>query len=140
MMPPPYNDLMEIAQTRDYVIVTRELAAPRLIPIDGRPHLPEPLRRWGGDSRGRWDGDTLVVDTTNFNPKTAMLGSTGTLHVVVGPAAVESTVAEALPEAIEEYGPYLLYLFNTLLTYDHLAQNDVQKGYYSSTAFEHLPN
>ena len=82
MMPPPYNDLMEIAQTRDYVIVTRELAAPRLIPIDGRPHLPEPLRRWGGDSRGRWDGDTLVVDTTNFNPKTAMLGSTGTLHVV----------------------------------------------------------
>ncbi|MEQ1911787.1 MAG: hypothetical protein ABMA15_23415 [Vicinamibacterales bacterium] len=82
MMPPPYNDLMEIVQTRDHVIVTRELAAPRLIPIDGRPHLPESLRRWGGDSRGRWEGDTLVVDTTNFHPKTAMLGSTGTLHVL----------------------------------------------------------
>jgi len=51
---------------------------------------------------------------------------------------VDCYVADSKAKAIEEYGPYLLYLFNTLLTYDHLAQNDVQKGYYSSTAFEHL--
>jgi hypothetical protein len=82
MMPPPYNDVMEIFQFKDHVIVTRELAAPRLIPLDGRPHLADGLRRWGGDSRGRWEGDTLVIDTTNFHPKTAMLGSTGSLHVV----------------------------------------------------------
>jgi hypothetical protein len=39
----------------------------RLIPIDGRPHLPPSVRQWNGDSRGHWEGDTLVVDTTNYN-------------------------------------------------------------------------
>jgi hypothetical protein len=83
MMPPPYNDVLQIFQTPGYVIVFRELAtAPRIIPVDGRPHLSESMRRWNGDSRGRWEGDTLVVDTTNFNDKTAFQGSTAALHVV----------------------------------------------------------
>jgi feruloyl esterase len=83
MLPPPYNDVLQIIQTPDYVVVTRELAtAPRLIPTDGRPHISEDLRRWGGDSRGRWEGDTLVVDTTNFTRKTAFQGSSAALHVV----------------------------------------------------------
>jgi hypothetical protein len=83
MMPPPYNDILQILQMPGYVLIVRELAsAPRVIPIDGSAHLPETLRSWGGDSRGRWEGDTLVVDTTNFNPKTAMLGSSPDLHVV----------------------------------------------------------
>jgi alkanesulfonate monooxygenase SsuD/methylene tetrahydromethanopterin reductase-like flavin-dependent oxidoreductase (luciferase family) len=51
---------------------------------------------------------------------------------------VDCYVADSKAKAIEEYGPYLLYLFNTLLLYDHVYQKDVQKGYYSSTAFEHL--
>ena len=83
MLPPPYNDVLQIIQTSSYVVVFRELeTAPRLIPIDGRPRLPENIRRWAGDSRGRWEGDTLVVDTTNFTGKTAFQGSSAALHVV----------------------------------------------------------
>jgi hypothetical protein len=83
MMPPPYDDVMQILQMPGYVLMVRELAtAPRLIPTDGQPHIAKTLRAWAGDSRGRWEGDTLVVDTTNFNPKTAVFGSSGDLHVV----------------------------------------------------------
>jgi hypothetical protein len=83
MMPPPYNDVMQIIQTPDHVVLFRELAtAPRLIPTNGGPHLSESVRQWAGDSRGRWEGDTLVVDTTNFNDKTAFQGSSAALHVI----------------------------------------------------------
>jgi hypothetical protein len=83
MLPPPYNDVLQIIQTPGYVLIERELeAGPRLIPTDGRPHLSGNLRRWAGDSRGRWEGDTLVVDTTNFTDKTAFQGSSAALHVV----------------------------------------------------------
>jgi hypothetical protein len=72
-----------IIQTPGYVIIYRELeTAPRIIPLDGRPHLPARVRLWAGDSRGRWEGDTLVVVTTNFNDKTAFQGSTDALKVV----------------------------------------------------------
>ena len=83
MLPPPYNDVLQIIQTSSYVVVFRELeTAPRLIPIDGRPRLPENIRRWAGDSRGRWEGETLVVETTNFTGKTAFQGASAALHVV----------------------------------------------------------
>jgi hypothetical protein len=83
MMPPPYNDVLQIIQTPRHVVVARELAAaPRVIPIDGRPHSPSHFRQWAGDSRGRWEGDTLVVDTTNFTERTAFQGSSAALHVV----------------------------------------------------------
>src|SRR5262245_27953644 len=83
MLPPPYNDVLQIMQTPGYVLVVRELAtAPRLIPTDGRPHVAENIRLWAGDSRGRWEGDTLVVDTTNFTDKTPFQGSSSALHVV----------------------------------------------------------
>jgi hypothetical protein len=83
MMPPPYNDVLQIMQTPGYVIVYRELAtAPRIIPTDNRPHLPDPVRTWTGHSIGRWEGDTLVVDTTNFNDKATIQGSSSGLHVI----------------------------------------------------------
>jgi hypothetical protein len=47
----------------------------RIIPLDGRPHLNSGLRVWNGDSRGRWEGDTLVIETTNFSPKSDFMGS-----------------------------------------------------------------
>jgi hypothetical protein len=83
MLPPAYNDVLQIIQTPGYVLVIREMeTAPRPIPTDGRPHVSENIRRWNGDSRGRWEGDTLVVDTTNFTDKTAFQGSSSALHVV----------------------------------------------------------
>jgi feruloyl esterase len=83
MLPPAYNDVLQIIQTPGYVLVIREMeTAPRLIPTDGRPHVSENIRRWAGDSRGRWEGDTLVVDTTNFTDRTAFQGSSSALHVV----------------------------------------------------------
>jgi hypothetical protein len=83
MLPPAYNDVLQIIQTPGYVLVIREMeTAPRLIPTDGRPHISENIRRWAGDSRGRWEGGTLVVDTTNFTDRTAFQGSSAALHVV----------------------------------------------------------
>jgi len=54
----------------------------RIIPVTGSPHLPPHVRQWWGDSRGRWEGDTLVVDVTNFSPKTDFQGSRENLHLV----------------------------------------------------------
>jgi hypothetical protein len=83
MTPAPYNDIMQVMQMPGYVIIYRELAtAPRIIPIGSKPHLPEQIRNWAGHSVGRWDGDTLVVDTTNFNEKAAIQGSGSGLHVI----------------------------------------------------------
>jgi hypothetical protein len=73
----------QIVQTSDYVVVVTEtIHDARVIPLDGRPHLPKALRQWNGDSRGRWDGTTLVVETTNFSPKSNFMGSNETLHLV----------------------------------------------------------
>jgi hypothetical protein len=84
MLPPPYNDVLQIVQASGYVAILRELATnlPRIIPTDARPHISENVRQWAGDSSGRWEGDTLVVETTNFNDKTAFQGSSARLHVV----------------------------------------------------------
>jgi hypothetical protein len=54
----------------------------RVIPISDRPHLPKSVRQWWGDSRGRWEGETLVVDVTNFSPRTDFQGSRENLHLV----------------------------------------------------------
>jgi hypothetical protein len=54
----------------------------RIIPLDGRPHLPPNVTQWLGDSRGHWEGNTLVVDTTNFTPKTRFRQSDENLHVI----------------------------------------------------------
>jgi hypothetical protein len=73
----------QIVQAREYVVLATEtIHDARIIPLDGRPHLPETVRQWNGDSRGRWEGKTLVVDTTNFSPKSIFMGSTDRLHLV----------------------------------------------------------
>ena len=70
MLPQPYNNNLKILQTPDHVMFYLEMAHDvRIIPLDGRPHLPEDLRLWHGDSRGHWEGDTLVVRTKNFSAK-----------------------------------------------------------------------
>src|SRR5688572_26372847 len=73
----------QILQTPGYVTLTLEaIHETRIIPLDGRPHLPAGLRQWSGDSRGRWEGNTLVVDTTNFSPQSNFMGAAENLHVI----------------------------------------------------------
>ena len=84
MLPPPYNDVLQIFQAPGYVAILQEMNnnGVRIIPLNGRPHLPANIRQFPGDSRGRWEGDTLVVDTTNFTDKTHFRGSSEALHVI----------------------------------------------------------
>jgi hypothetical protein len=83
MLPTAYNNNYQIVQTPGYVAILAEMIHDvRIIPIDGRSHLPATVRQWFGDSIGRWEGDTLVVDTTNFTGKTNVSGSDENLHVI----------------------------------------------------------
>jgi hypothetical protein len=108
MIPDGYNANYQIVQTPEYVAILVEMIHDaRVIPLDGRPHLPQTIGQWLGDSRGHWEGDTLVVDTMNFNDKLdggpllpshpqrhAYRGSGATLHLVerftrVGPKTID---------------------------------------------------
>jgi len=83
MVPAGYNNNLQIVQTPGYVMILQEMIHDvRIIPLDDRPHVSQTVRRWMGDSRGHWEGDTLVVDTTNFTGRTNFRGSTDALHVV----------------------------------------------------------
>ena len=84
-MPALYGNGLRIVQTPGHVAISYEMIhETRIVPLDGRPHLPKNVRLYMGDPRGRWDGDTLVVDTTNFSDKT-VVGQNQTserLHVI----------------------------------------------------------
>ena len=83
MVPGGYNNNYQIVQAPGYVAILVEMIHDvRIIPLDGRPHLPSNIRQWMGDSRGHWEGNTLVVDTTNFTDKTHFRGSDQNLHLV----------------------------------------------------------
>lgn len=78
-----YNSYVQIVQAPGYVMIMNEMAHDaRIIPVDGRAHRDSRLRSWNGDSIGRWDGDTLVIDTTNFSTKSDFRGSHENLHLV----------------------------------------------------------
>jgi len=83
MLPEAYNSNIQFQQGPGYVaILQEEIHDVRIIPLDGRPHLGPNIRQLLGDSRGRWEGNTLVVDTTNFTDQTNFRGSSENLHVV----------------------------------------------------------
>ncbi len=76
IVPSGNNNNLQLFQTPDHVVVLTEMIhVARVIPLDGRPHLSSGVRQWLGDSRGRWEGDTLVVDTTNFTEKASFSGA-----------------------------------------------------------------
>jgi hypothetical protein len=76
-----YNNNLQILQIPGYVVILNEMIHnTRIIPTDGRPHLG--IRQYAGDSRGRWEGDTLVVETINFLRETSLTGSTANTHLV----------------------------------------------------------
>ena len=83
MLPGPYNNNYQVVQTPEYLmILVEQIHDVRIIRLDGRPHVPANIRQWMGDSLGHWEGDTLVVDTTNLTDKTGFRGSTENLHVI----------------------------------------------------------
>ena len=83
LLPSGYNNNYQILQVPGYVVILIEMIHDvRIIPLDGRPHLPQHIRQWLGDSRGRWEGNTLVVDTTNFTDKTHFRGADRSLHLI----------------------------------------------------------
>ena len=103
-----YNSYYQILQTPGYAVIRMEtIHDVRVIPLDGSPHFPESVRQWHGDSRGHWEGDTLVVDTTNFSPKSTFRdfsGAAKNLHTVerftrVGPDTLRYEVTVDDPTA-----------------------------------------
>ena len=90
--PSAYNNNVHIFQTPTYAVLLIEMVHDaRVVPLDGRPRLPENVRQWRGDARGRWEGDTLVVESTNFTNKTTFRGSGENMRLterftLVGPA------------------------------------------------------
>jgi hypothetical protein len=83
LTPSAYNNNIQIVQTRDYVMIMTEMVHDaRIIPLDGRPRLSPNLRHWLGESRARWDGNTLVVETANFSPKNPYRGATENMRLV----------------------------------------------------------
>ena len=78
-----YNSYHQILQTPSHVVILSEMAHDsRIIPLDTRPNLGENLRQWNGDARARFEGNTLVVETDNFSPKSSFRGSSEHLHLV----------------------------------------------------------
>ena len=83
LMPAFYNNTLQIVQTRESVVLLSEqIHDARVIALTRQTHLPASVQRWAGDSIGHWEGDTLVVDTTNFSPRTTLRGSGTGLHLV----------------------------------------------------------
>ena len=81
-MPVLYNNLKQIVQTKDTVVILNEMVHDARVVRMNAKHAPPEIRGWLGDSIGRWEGDTLVVDTTNFTDTPALAGATGNLHVI----------------------------------------------------------
>src|SRR5262245_6229243 len=90
-----YNNHIQLVQTRDVVVIFSEIAHnAKVVPLDGRPHLPSHVRLWDGDSVGRWEGDTLVVETTNFTDKKSLMGSSENMRLVERFSLLDATTMQ----------------------------------------------
>ena len=102
-LPGAYNNNVQILQTPTHVAIVNEMIHDaRIVPLDGRSHLTDAVPQWHGDSRGRYEGDTLVVETVGFSPQSAFRGSTAGLHLIerftrVGPNTVHYAVTLSDP-------------------------------------------
>ena len=103
-----YSSVYQIVQSPTHVVFNMEtIHDARVIPIDGRPHLSERIPQWLGDSRGRWEGDTLVVETKGFSPKSNFQGSSSGLHLVerftrVGRDTLQYDATMSDPDDVDE--------------------------------------
>ena len=101
-----YQSYYRLTQSRGTVVIATEMIhEARVVPLDGSPHLPPTIRQWLGDSRGHWEGDTLVIDTTNFKPR-SFQSSGERLHLVerfsrVGPDVLHYEITIDDPDTWE---------------------------------------
>jgi hypothetical protein len=83
LTPGGYNQNMQVVQTRDYVVMVTEMVhTARIVPLDGRPRLNDRIRNWSGEARGQWEGDTLVIETTNFKPERGWRGASANMKLI----------------------------------------------------------
>ena len=93
--PGGYNQNLQLFQTPDHVVLVSEMVhTVRVVPLDGRPALSDGIRQWSGDSRGHWEGETLVVETSNFNDQRAWRGSTTNMKLVERYTRVDADTLE----------------------------------------------
>ena len=105
MLPAQYSNGIQIHQAPGYVVIRNEMVhEARLVPLDGRPHVGGKILSYMGDSRGRWDGNALVVETTNFNGKTAATnpGTSGSPQQNNIPTSPQMTIVERLTRVDRE--------------------------------------
>ncbi len=81
ILPGGYNSNMQIAQSPGYVIIQSEMGDPRIVPTDGRENIGDDVRQWNGSSVGHWEGDTLVIETTNFREEVAWRNASENIKV-----------------------------------------------------------
>jgi hypothetical protein len=109
MFPAGYNNAYEIIQIKDFVIIVYEMIHDtRIIPLDGRPHVGANIRLWNGDPRGRFEGNTLIVETTNFNAKGAIATSAATGRMRGIPHSEELHVVERFTRISEDVINYVV--------------------------------
>jgi hypothetical protein len=109
MFPAGYNNAYEIIQIPGYVVIVYEMIHDtRIIPLDGRPHVGDGIRLWNGDSRGRFEGDTLVVETTNYNDKGSIATSAATGRIRGIPHSNELHVVERFTRVDEDTINYVV--------------------------------
>ena len=95
LSPGGYNQNMQIVQTADHVVLVTEMVhTARIVPLDGRPRLNDRIRHWSGEARGHWEGDTLVIETTNFNEQRGWRGSTGKMKLIERLTRLDATTLE----------------------------------------------
>ena len=129
-----YNSYFQLAQTPTHVAIFQEMGHfTRVIPLDGRPRVDDGIRLWAGDARGRWEGDTLVVETTNYSPRARFSGATANLHLVerytrVGPGVLRHEIT--LRDADTWTRPWTVELLHESTT-DPIFEYACHEGNYS---------
>ena len=103
MLPRNYNNGIRIIQSPGYVLIVLEMAPEvRIIPTDGRPALDPSVKEWLGESRGHWEGNTLVVNTTNFNGKTDMTNAGVPGSPALNPTSENMRITERFTQTADD--------------------------------------
>ena len=103
-----YNSYYQIVQTPTHVVFMSEMAHDaRIIPLDNRPFPDKKIQNWNGEPRGRWEGDTLVVESKNFSPKSEFRGSRENLHLIerftrVGPNTLNYEITRERSDRVDQ--------------------------------------